>query len=95
MGNKLKIHVIYCGGWGYRPKFESLKKELERIFPDQLDITGEGTPSTTGYLEVQIVGGPLIHSKKNGMGYVDSSEKLEKIVKGVQKALEEMETSSG
>ena len=26
--------------------------------------TGEGTPSVTGYLEVQIVGGKLLHSKK-------------------------------
>ena len=28
--------------------------------------TGEGTPTRTGYLEVQIVGGKLLHSKKVG-----------------------------
>ena len=28
--------------------------------------TGEGTPSVTGYLEVQIVGGKVLHSKKVG-----------------------------
>lgn len=26
--------------------------------------TGEPTPNSTGYLEVQIVGGKLLHSKK-------------------------------
>ncbi|OXA50321.1 Selenoprotein W [Folsomia candida] len=78
--NKVKVHVIYC-----------LKKELERIFPEQLNITGEPTPNTSGYFEVQIVGGPLLHSKKDGMGHVDSSAKLQKIVAGVRKALEDAE----
>ena len=22
---KVKIHVLYCGGWGYEPKFEAIK----------------------------------------------------------------------
>jgi len=57
-----------------------------------LEITGEATPNTSGFFEVQIVGGPLIHSKKNGMGQVDSSAKLEKVVAGVKKALEELES---
>ena len=32
--------------------------------PCRCSQTGEGTPSVTGYLEVQIVGGKLLHSKK-------------------------------
>jgi selT/selW/selH-like putative selenoprotein len=56
-----------------------------------LEITGEATPNTTGYFEVQVVDGPLLHSKKNGMGHVDTPEKLEKIIAGVRKALEEVE----
>jgi len=36
---------------------------------------------------VQIVGGELLHSKKNGDGYVDSQAKMEKIFNGVEKAL--------
>merc|ERR1719186_1911918 len=82
----LKIHIVYCGGWGYAPKFRKLKTELEGKFPGQLDITGEGTPGTTGWLEVQIVDGELLHSKKNGDGYVDTKAKMDKIIAGVEKA---------
>jgi len=83
----LKINIVYCGGWGYAPKFEKLKKQLEDKFPGQLEITGEATPNTSGWLEVQIVEGALLHSKKNGDGYVDTSAKLEKIFAGVEAAL--------
>jgi len=41
-------------------------------------VTGEGTPGTTGWLEVT-VDGKLVHSKKNGDGYIDNDEKLKKI----------------
>jgi len=57
------------------------------MFPDQLEVTGEATPNTSGYFEVQIVGGPLLHSKKGGMGHVDNSAKMEKIMAGVRHAL--------
>lgn len=40
---------------------------------------GEGTPGATGFLEVQVVGGALLHSKKNGDGYVDSAQKMNKV----------------
>jgi len=83
----LKVHILYCGGWGYAPKFRKLKQQLEEKFPGKLDISGEGTPETTGYLEVEIVDGPVLHSKKNGDGYVDTQEKLDKIFAGVEKAL--------
>ena len=52
-----------------------------------MEGTGEGTPDTTGWLEVQVVGGELLHSKKNGDGYVDTDAKLQKIFAGVSKAL--------
>ena len=29
---KVKIHVLYCGGWGYEPKFEAIKVRLAEIF---------------------------------------------------------------
>jgi len=83
----LKIHIIYCGGWGYAPKYRKLRQELEAKFPGKLEVTGEGTPGLTGFLEVQIVDGPLLHSKKNGDGYVDTQAKLDKIFAGVEKAL--------
>jgi len=83
----VKVHIVYCGAWGYAPKFRKLKAELEKKFPGKLDITGEGTPSTTGWFEVEIVGGSLLHSKKNGDGYVDSNSKMDKIVAGIESAL--------
>lgn len=60
---------------------------MEEFSPDDLEITGEGTPNATGFFEVQIVGGKLVHSKKNGDGYVDSNEKLTKIISAIKDAL--------
>lgn len=47
----------------------------------------EPTPTTSGALEVS-VGGTLIHSKlTKGDGYVDSPEKIERILDAVASAL--------
>ena len=51
----------------------------------QVDITGEGTPTATGYMEVVIDGKDLVHSKANGDGHVDSQEKMQKIIDAVGK----------
>ena len=83
---KVKVHVVYCGGWGYRPKFERLKAQLGDEFGDEIECTGEGTPDVSGKLEVT-VNGTLVHSKKNGDGYVDSDAKLKKIVSAIEAAL--------
>jgi len=56
-------------------------------FGDKVEVTGEGTPDTTGYLEVEIVGGAVLHTKKGGDGYVDTSDKMNKIFAGVEAAL--------
>ena len=64
-----------------------MKKQLEDKFGGEVEVTGEGTPDTTGWLEVQVVGGELLHSKKNGDGYVDNDAKLGKIIAGVEAAL--------
>jgi len=85
---KVKVHVVYCGAWGYRSKFMKMEQQLRKVFhEDDVEITSEGTPGTTGWFEVQVVGGKLLHSKKNGDGYVDSDAKLEKIVKGIKEAM--------
>lgn len=87
MAPKVKVHVVYCGAWGYKPKFQKIKKELEQVFGDAVYVTGEGTTYSTGWLEVQVVGGKLLHSKKNGDGYVDSTQKMQRIIKGVEEAI--------
>ena len=46
----------------------------------------QATPDVTGMFEVQLVGGALLHSRKNGDGYVDSQKKLDKIIDGVSGA---------
>jgi len=79
----VQIHITYCGGWGYGPKFRRVKEELEKKFPG-LEVTGEPTKGMSGAFEVQIVGGALLHSKNNGDGYVDNSAKMDKICAGIQ-----------
>lgn len=59
-----------------------------------LEFQLHGTPQRTGYLEVQVVGGKLLHSKKNGMGYVDSQEKILNIIKGIEAALAEASSAA-
>lgn len=51
-----------------------------------MHITQRSTPGTTGWLEVTVAG-TLVHSKKNGDGYVDNDEKLNKILNAVAAAL--------
>nr|CAX82753.1 selenoprotein W, 1 [Schistosoma japonicum] len=65
---------------------QSFKQQLERRFPGKLEISGEGTPQSTGWFEVQVVDGPLLHSKKNGDGYVDN-KKLERICEAIRDLL--------
>eukprot|EP00794_Sanderia_malayensis_P020166 gene20166-22141_t len=70
-------------------KYEKLKNQLQQKFTGgQLKYIGEGTPAITGYLEVSIQEtGEVLHSKKNGDGYIDSDAKLNKIIAGIEKAL--------
>ncbi|KAF4073186.1 hypothetical protein AMELA_G00255920 [Ameiurus melas] len=76
----VKIHIIY---W---PKAIKLTTLLQDEFPGDVEITSEGTPSRTGWFEVQ-VNDALVHSKKNGDGFVDNDHKLAKIVSAIENAL--------
>jgi hypothetical protein len=44
-------------------------------------------PTTICFSSGQIEGGNLVHSKKNGEGYVDTDAKVNKIVAGIEEAL--------
>ena len=55
-------------------------------FGTKINMTSESTPGVTGFLEVS-VNGTLVHSKKNGDGYVDSDAKLQKIVSAIREQL--------
>ncbi|KRZ05496.1 Selenoprotein W, partial [Trichinella zimbabwensis] len=65
---------------------EKLKKDILNKFSKNVNITLEGTPQVTGYMEVT-VNGKLVHSKKNGDGYVNTPEKLEKIFAAIEASL--------
>jgi len=82
-GNKqVTVDVIYCGGWGYAPKFRAIEEEIKKLGLPNVKIVGHATEEITGHLEVS-VNGTLIHSKKNGMGYVNTKEKMTKILDAV------------
>ena len=74
--DKVRIKIGYWAGWGYKPfKFHKLETELKDIFGDEIEMVGESTRQVTDWLEVEIVGGKLLHSKQNEDGYVDSKAK--------------------
>lgn len=60
---------------------------MDEFTSEEIEVTGEGTPSRSGKFEVQIVGGALIHSKKNGDGFPDTQDKMNKIIKAIKEAL--------
>jgi len=82
----VKVHVTYCGAWGYGAKFRKLATQLEAMFPGKLSVEGESLPGTTGKFEVT-VNGKLVHSKAGGAGYVDTSEKVETIASEIRTAI--------
>ncbi|XP_075255517.1 selenoprotein W-like [Convolutriloba macropyga] len=64
-----------------------LFKEIKNEFASYpIEFTSEGTPNVTGLFEVK-VNEMLVHSKRNGDGYVDNERKLQKIFKAVEEAL--------
>ena len=75
-GRTRSRHAAPCAARA-RTQYRAIKAAIEARFPGAVTVTGEGTPGATGFLEVQVVGGQLLHSKKNGQGYVDTAEKME------------------
>jgi len=79
------VTITYCGGWGYAPKFQAIEAEINKLKLSNVKVVGVQTQEVTGWLEVQ-VGDKLVHSKKNGDGYVNTKEKLDKILQAVTAA---------
>lgn len=48
-----------------------------------MKVTGVTTSTITGYFEVTVAGA-VVHSKKNGDGFVDNKAKMKKIVDAVK-----------
>ena len=83
----VKVHVLYCGGWGYGSKADSLGAQISNEYGEEVDFSTESTPGISGFFEVT-VNGQRIHSKNNGDGFVDSESKLQKIFSSIDKQLE-------
>lgn len=81
---KLKIKVTYCDAWGGKSRFRSLEKELADKFGDKIEVE-ENIIHDSSMFEIEIVGGKLIHSKKNGQGYPNN--RMDDIVLEIKGAL--------
>lgn len=81
---KLKIRVSYCDAWGGKSKFRSFEQELAAKFADKIEVI-ENIVHDSSMFEVEIVGGKLLHSKKNGQGFPAS--RMDEIVQGIKEAL--------
>jgi selT/selW/selH-like putative selenoprotein len=64
---------------------------LDSEFGSDLDMSFEETETVTGFFEIELIkeNGDrlLIHSKKNGDGFVDNEKKLQKLKKKIKKKL--------
>ena len=47
---------------------------------DDVEIYLTATADVTGFFEVEIIGGDMLHSRMNGDGFVDSQKKMDKII---------------
>ena len=77
-GYKMVIH--HCGGWGYGGKAAALQEQVVKEFGSKIQIVLQGDPGVTGNFEVTMHNNKtgtnkLIHSKKNGDGLVDDSNR--------------------
>ena len=66
---------------GYGPRYKQVENAVKSKYPG-VEAEGEPTKDTSGAFEV-VVDGELVHSKLNGDGYVDSMDKLEKILAAI------------
>jgi hypothetical protein len=70
-------------------KFRRVRMDLKDRFGDQVTVTGKRVSGVmTDKFEVQVAGGgELLHSMIGGDGFVDTAEKKNKIIKGVEEAI--------
>lgn len=73
-------------GWRYREARDAI---LSKFKDGSVEVTGGQTPDSMNAFEVQVVGGELLHSRRNGMGFVDTPEKVQAIQAGIEKTLKQ------
>lgn len=78
----VKIRVEYCGGWGYEPRYQELKRVVIAEFPE---AEVSGFVGRQGSFEIEI-NERLIFSKLETSGFPyedDVMDAIEKASKGV------------
>ena len=75
-----------------------MKTQLEDAFTrKQVQVLGREIPGGTGYFEVELCKSEtdckLLHSKRNGQGFVDIQAKLDKIVQDIGQELNNQESN--
>jgi len=79
--SKVKVHVEYCGRWGYAPKYEALKREILKVVP-QAQVTGAPGRGTSFEITINEV---LVFSKLklgNFPIWKDVVNEVEAVLKG-------------
>ncbi|CAI2379927.1 unnamed protein product [Moneuplotes crassus] len=83
------MNIQYCGGCSYRPKAVFVQKDIKKHFGGKVNVVFDRDSSLTGNFEITITDkktgkSQLLHSKKNGDGFVkketidDFREKVQK-----------------
>jgi hypothetical protein len=96
MYKPIRVHIKYS----LYPKIEkdtdALVNEIKRNFDDkEVFVSKERSALLLNNYEVWVVGGKLLHSRRNGEGIVNNDEKRNKIVQGIKEALDCVEANDG
>ena len=81
-----ELTIQYCGGWGYRSKAVFAQQQVTKQFGDDIHIVFKRDSGVTGNFEITIENKKtgekrLVHSKKNGDGFVKGDNQDEFIAK--------------
>ena len=73
---EIDVLINFCGGWGYYPRAVEAQNLIKEGFPNA-KFKLEGDQGITGRLLVT-VNGKVVHSKKNGDGFVKCANTISK-----------------
>jgi len=77
-GKGVQVDVEYCGGWGYGPRFEKLRRSILEALPN---AEVKGAKGRTTSFEVKINGKEMYSKLKSG-----SFPDFDSVVKAVERA---------
>ena len=84
----VKVHVLYCGGWGYKKHAVNLQNVLKEEFNDEVSVEIEADKAVSGAFEVTVQD-KLVHSKKAGKGRCETATEQQVVIDHIQEILDE------